>query len=146
MKSIGTRSHIIVITLVAYLLSFSGIARADILCFGEDGHVSIDSVGAILPLAGIHFENDHDAASGQNPEHCEEDCRTCLDIPISSKTFQRFVAPNNEIQLALTQLPAWLSSLPPTVSSRGADPKLKPSTFHGANTAVSSLRSVVLLI
>lgn len=146
MKRFGTRSHIIVITLIVYLLSFSGIAgRADILCFGEDGHVSIDSVGAILALAGIHFENDHDAVSGQNPDHCEEDCRTCLDVPLSSMTFQRLVVSANEINLAFTRFPSGLSTWPPIFSPRLSDPNLTHSPIQG-NTSVSSLCTVVLLI
>ncbi|MBI5557442.1 MAG: hypothetical protein HY885_07365 [Deltaproteobacteria bacterium] len=76
---------ILIVSLAAYLCGFPGLGNAGTVCFGDDGHVSIKAMGVLsLPLADTSVTDCH--SDGENDEHCENRCHSCIDFPLSFRT------------------------------------------------------------
>ena len=68
----------VIVSLAAYIFSFPGLGNAGIVCFGDDGHVSIASTETPSLPAQNTTLTDHSFASDED-DHCEEQCNSCID-------------------------------------------------------------------
>ncbi len=145
MNHFRLRSFAIAVTIITYLLSFAGTAPAGILCFGEDGHVSMDSAPSLLSPAGVHFVNTHTDDSEQTPGHCEDDCNACFDIPISASHVQNIAPPNNGFHIALMPSAAFWDAILPPYAQKITNSNLYDPPPH-RNKTITSLRTIIFLI
>lgn len=144
MKHFRPRFISIAFAIITYLLSCVGATQAGMLCFGEDGHISMDAAPAFLP-AGFHGVNTHTDDTEQTPGHCDDDCNACYDIPISASHVQNTAPHNDGFQIALIPSAAFWDAVLPSSARTIANSTLYDPTLL-RNKTVSALRTVVLLI
>ena len=135
----------VVVSLTAYLFSFPGLGNAGIVCFGDDGHVSIESTETPSLPAQNTTVTDHSLASDEN-DHCEEQCNSCIDFPLSFTTAnQNITEKKYEFKLEKNQLFQVDSRIlsPITAVKNHKSPLVSPLVI---DQSIASLRTIVLLI
>ena len=135
----------VVISLTAYLCSFPGLGNASIVCFGDDGHVSIESTAAPSLPAYNTTVTDH-SFKDEEDDHCEDQCNSCLDFPLSFSTENQTTREDNyilDLEKNLLFTPGTVIFQVITALIGYSPPPEHPQII---NTAITSLRTIVLLV
>jgi hypothetical protein len=125
--------------LLLCLASFSGNAAASVLCFGEDGHVAIES--ASLPV-GERQESCSPPSYLGSADSDAAHCGACEDVPmaVSSQDIVRSTG-HSDLDFAAGPAPVQIEpialSLPPRPSF--SPPRLAHSALTDARTVVLRL-------
>ncbi len=135
----------VVISLTAYLCSFPGLGNAGIVCFGDDGHVSIKSTATpSLPVQNTTV-TDH-SFKGEEDDHCEDQCNSCIDFPLSFTTAHQNTCKNKyvfKLERNLLYKPDTQILQVITALIGYSPPPEHPQII---DTAITSLRTIVLLV
>ena len=140
----------VIFTLAAYICSFAGFVTADIICFGDDGHISIEatessSLPPLTPVVTRHSDHsDHSDHSEEN--HCEDQCNSCIDVPLSYTTGTQNFSENKYV-FKLERNPLCQQYAKPTGVSAVEPVPVSHITGHSiVAIPVTLLRTIVLLI
>ncbi|OKY76498.1 MAG: hypothetical protein BM485_04515 [Desulfobulbaceae bacterium DB1] len=145
MKQFGLKTLTLIISLTAYLCSFPGLGNAGIVCIGEDGHVAIESTAT--PSLPVHSATETSHGPGIEQEnHCEEECRSCIDFPLSFTTAVQHIC-QNKFEFTLEKNPLYRSqSDMPHIAAAYSDHPSPPAKKPVIDQSITSLRTTVLLI
>lgn len=135
----------VIISLTAYLCSFPGLGNSGIVCFGDDGHVSIESTAtSSLPVQNSTL-TDHSFDSEED-DHCEDQCNSCIDFPLSFTTANQNIN-ENKYEFKLERNPLCrLDTEALHVSAASMDYRSPPENSQVIDNTITSLRRIVLLI
>lgn len=133
----------LIILLIAYLCSFPGLGNAAVVCFGDDGHVSIKSIATNLRVQ--HATSTEHSFEIEKESHCEDKCRSCVDYPLSYTTTHQNILQNKYafklLKNTLHQSAADFLHLATPIGNR------PPSVINvSADNTITSLRTIILLI
>ena len=130
------------------LLMFGGLAQGAVLCFGSDGHVSIEfkPTGCCGEYPGIEVQASLDSCSDVNYSESMRSCGDCIDIPL----------PENCVAKRVTSFVAKKSSplkvLPETIISESTNDTVSTNkeriakSGDPAGDTLGSIRTTVLII
>jgi hypothetical protein len=145
LKSHSLKILTVIIALTAYLCSFPALGDAAIVCFGDDGHVSIESTtNASLPVQNTKI-TDHSIETEED-DHCEDQCSSCIDFPLSFSVTKQNIT-ENKYKFKLERNPLFLidtkilSVAAATIAYRSP-----PENPQVIDNTITSLRTIVLLI
>lgn len=145
MKHHSLKILTVVISLTAYLCSFPGLGNAGIVCFGDDGHVSIESTSTLSLTVQNTTVTDHSVKAEEN-DHCEDQCNSCIDFPLSFTTKNQTTRENNyilELENNLLFTPVTEILLIITALIDYSPPQENPPII---DNAITSLRTIVLVV
>jgi hypothetical protein len=130
----------------APLVGMTGFTEGAFLCWGDSGHVGIETEACEPHCGASSHSSDHEGASAY--EACEDEnvCGTCIDIPLpSGGTIDRISATGRE-----SASKGMMACIPPhaetTVTARQAPGAYLLCPGGGGDESIASLRTVVLLI
>ena len=136
----------VILSLTAYLLCLPGLGSAGIICFGDDGHVLIESTAnPISPIRnaavnGHNFENEED-------DHCKGQCSSCFDLPLSFTAAHQTSSHHKYLfKLERNPLCRAHTGFPGNTAARSGALLSSQPPLTAANAATRSLRTVILLI
>ena len=135
----------VIVSLTAYICSFPGLGNAGIVCFGDDGHVSIASTETPSLPAQNATVTDHSFGSDED-DHCEEQCNSCIDFPLSFTTANQNISEKKyEFKLEKNQLFQVDTKIlfPVTAVTNYKSPF---TSLQLVDQSIASLRTIVLLI
>jgi hypothetical protein len=146
--------------LSAPLLGFTGLGDGAFLCWGDDGHIVIETElcepGCAVVSSDPHHDghNNHDD-HGDHDDHCEpggcasdESCGVCIDIPLPQSGALNRVLRSSTQKLSGAKVPvmAIICNVESQVSANSALLVYSSSLPPGApDQLLASLRTVILL-
>jgi hypothetical protein len=135
---------IAVFSLAFYIFSFAGFGNAGVLCFGDDGHISIEMKETMSPSSLPVKVTDHHFDNTERDDHCEDHCSSCVDFPLSTTTAcQNVHVKKYDFTPAENPLSSIVGSIDVSSFSDCSPPIEEPSIV---SSAVIAQRTVVLLI
>jgi hypothetical protein len=132
----------LLLALLNALVVFTGTAGAEVLCFGSDGHITIENPDARAKCCG-------EKAPMGGPGTAElSDGPLCVDVPIFADTVTSQARASIDLKPAMSVIPLALANMALTpvdsaaliaAASRAAPPPKPP-------LSLASLRTIILLI
>ncbi len=141
------RTSAIWISLLIYVLAGVVGAEAMVLCIGTNGHIAIEALSGGLCSESQDVSNGTASPSTINsPSPSQDHCGPCVDFPILTGDGQPYLA---SVQYASAQNLSGLHAIsesPTVIFSDIATINLLPVPPPSADTRLTSLRTVILLI
>lgn len=127
----------VAVALIGLLLGI-GNAGSLVLCFGADGHIEVVSVSE---------EHGCECPSHATPGETGHQCGSCFDIPLPLGRVEAFLLPpGSEVRDLMDQAESWVCGRSVTPISPDSTEAFQWTASCAHKSAISSLRSVVLLI